>query len=105
MGKLGLSLGAAVAACLLAASTAVSDPVFAGQCGIKPQQTVWADYGWPRLLPILAKPGTLLAATTRGRAGDYPAEARKRGALTYAFDLKMKFKVGTPNAPTDPSTI
>jgi hypothetical protein len=82
----------------------VSVPVFAGQCGIKAKQTVWADYGWPRLLPILAKPGTLLAVTTR-RAGDYPAAARKRGAVTYAFDLKMKFKVGTPNAPKDPSTI
>src|SRR5439155_25428194 len=33
------------------------------------------------------------------------AEARKRGAATYAFDLSMKGKVGTPNAPADPSTI
>ena len=43
----------------------LSDPVFAGQCGIKAQQTVWGEYGWPALLPILAKPGTLLAVTTR----------------------------------------
>jgi hypothetical protein len=105
VGKLALVLAGAAAACLIAAGSAVSVPVFAGQCGIKPDQTVWADYGWPSLLPILARPGTLLAVTTRGRAGDYPSAARKRGAVTYAFDLKMKFKVGTPNAPTDPSTI
>jgi hypothetical protein len=105
VGKLALVCGAAAVACLLAAGTAVSDPVFAGQCGINAQQTVWADYGWPSLLPILARPGTLLAVTTRGKAGDYPAAARRRGAVTYAFDLKMKFKVGTPNAPADPSTI
>ena len=63
MGKLALVCGAVAAACLLAAGTAVSDPVFAGQCGIRSQQTVWGEYGWPTLLPILAKPGTLLAAT------------------------------------------
>jgi hypothetical protein len=91
-------------ACLLAAGSASSNPVFAGQCGIRSQQTVWGEYGWPSLLPILAKPGTLLAATTRSRA-DYAAAARKRGAATYAFDLKMPHKVGTPTAPADPSTI
>jgi hypothetical protein len=107
VGKLGLVLGAAVAACLLAAGSAVSDPVFAGQCGIRPQQTVWGEYGWPSLLPILAKPGTLLAVTTQFGIGgiDYAAAARARGAATYAFDLKMTRRVGTPNAPADPATI
>jgi hypothetical protein len=78
--------------------------VFAGQCGIRAQQTVWAEYGWPTLLPILAKPGTALAVTTES-GGDYPTEARRRGAATYAFDLKMSEKVGTPTAPADPGTI
>ena len=104
MGKLALVLGVATAVCLLAAGTAVSDPVFAGQCGIRAQQTVWAEYGWPSLLPILAKPGTLLAATTHSGT-DYAAAARARGAATYAFDLKMSAKTGTPAAPADPSTI
>ena len=96
-----------MAACLLAAGPAVSDPVFAGQCGIRPQETVWAEYGWPTLLPILAKPGTLLAVTTQFGVGgiDYAAAARARGAATYAFDLKMARRVGTPNAPADPATI
>ena len=79
--------------------------MFAGQCGIKAQQTVWGEYGWPSLLPILAKPGTLLAVTTQSNGTDYPAAARARGAATYAFDLKMPGKVGTPSAPADPSTI
>ena len=103
-GKLALVALAAVSACLLATGSASSNPVFAGQCGIKAQQTVWAEYGWPALLPILAKPGTLLAVTTQS-GGDYPARARRRGAATYAFDLKMTEKVGSPNAPADPSTI
>jgi hypothetical protein len=92
-----------VAACLLAAGRAASNPVFAGQCGIRAQQTVWAEYGWPSLLPILAKPGTLLAVTTQ--SGDYAAVARSRGAATYSFDLKLTKRVGTPTAPADPSTI
>jgi hypothetical protein len=92
----------AVAAALLAADRAASEPVFAGQCGIKGQQTVWADYGWPSLLPILARPGTLLAADT---VPGYPEAARARGATTYAFDLHLNRRVGTPSAPADPSTI
>src|SRR5262249_49515027 len=104
VGKLALVFGAVAAACLLAAGAAVSQPVFAGQCGIRAQQTVWGEYGWPTLLPILAKPGTLLAATTRSR-GDYAVAARRRGAATYAFDLKLSKKVGTPAAPADPTTI
>jgi hypothetical protein len=90
--------------CLLAAGSASSNPEFAGQCGIRAQQTVWGEYGWPTLLPILAKPGTLLAATLRSGT-DYAVAARKRGAATYAFDLKLSHQVGTPGAPADPSTI
>jgi hypothetical protein len=105
VGKLLLALGAVAAACLLAAGEAVSEPVFAGQCGIKAQPTVWGEYGWPTLLPILAKPGTLLAATTHSAADGYPPKVWARGATTYAFDLKMRKRVDTPNAPADPSTL
>lgn len=94
----------AVAASLLAPGRAASDPAWAGECGIQAQQTVWGDYGWPTLLPILAQPGTLLAVTQHP-GNDYSAEARARGAATYSFDLKLKNKVGTPSAPADPSTI
>jgi hypothetical protein len=95
---------AAVFACLFAAGRAASDPVFAGQCGIKSQETVWGEYGWPTLLPILAKPGTLLAASTHSGT-DYSVKARARGAATYAFNLKLATQVGTPTAPADPSTL
>ena len=107
MGKLALVVVAAVAVCLFAAGRAASNPVFAGQCGIRAQQTVWAEYAWPSLLPILAKPGTLLAATTQSGAGGnaWAAAVRARGAAIYAFDLKMPRRVGTPSAPADPSTI
>jgi hypothetical protein len=105
VGKLGLVVVAVVAACLFAAGRASSNPVWSGQCGIAAQQTVWGDYGWPTLLPILARPGTLLAVTTHSNGTDYAANARARGASTYAFDLGMKQKVGTPTAPTDPTTL
>jgi hypothetical protein len=100
-----LLLALAVAsACLLAAGRAASDPVWSGQCGIQSQQTVWGEYGWPTLLPILAHRGTLLAVTQL-KGSHYPADARARGAATYAFDLRLRDKVGTPTAPADPSTV
>ena len=102
--KLLLLILAVSSAALLAAGRAASDPVFAGQCGIAAQQTVWGEYGWPSLLPILARPGTLLAVTQR-KGTNYAAEARRRGAATYAFDLRLKDRVGVPNAPADPATI
>jgi hypothetical protein len=104
VGKLALVFVAAVAASLLAAGRAASDPVWAGQCGIAAQHTVWGEYGWPTLLPILAHRGTLLAVT-QSKGSNYAAEARARGAATYNFDLVLKDKVGTPNAPADPATI
>jgi hypothetical protein len=99
-----LACGVAAAVSLLAAGTASPDPVFAGQCGIRAQQTVWADYGWPSLLHILAKPGTLIAVSTHSRI-DYARAARARGAATFAFDLKFSQKVGTPAAPADPTQM
>jgi len=104
VGKLALVSVLAALACLLAAGRASSDPVFAGQCGIDAQQTVWGEYGWPTLLPVLAHRGTLLAVTNNP-GKDYPAEARARGAATYGFDLHLNQKVGTPAAPADPATI
>ena len=88
MRNLSFALAAAVAASLIAAGAAVSDPVFANQCGVQPQQTVWGEYGWPTLTSILARPGTLLAVSTAGdgHSGDkYAAAVRQRGAATYAF--------------------
>ena len=95
---------AAASACLLAAGRAASDPVWAGQCGIAAQQTIWGEYGWPSLLKILAHRGTLLAVTNNP-GKDYPASARARGAATYGFDLHLNQKTGTPAAPADPATI
>ncbi|HZC75366.1 MAG TPA: hypothetical protein VE220_05275, partial [Gaiellaceae bacterium] len=104
MRRVLLLVAAAASACLIAAGRAASDPVWAGQCGIATQQTVWGEYGWPTLLPILAHRGTLLAVTNNP-GKDYPADARARGAATYGFDLHLKQKIGSPNAPADPSTL
>ena len=76
MRNLSFALAAAVAASLIAAGAAVSDPVFANQCGVQPQQTVWGEYGWPTLVSILAKPGTLLAVSTAGDGHSTSASAQ-----------------------------
>lgn len=102
--KLGLVVVAAVLVGMLGAGRAASDPVFAGQCGIAQQKTVWAEYGWPALLPVLARPGTLLAVTQQ-KGSDYAADARARGAATFNFDLRLRDEVGTATAPADPATI
>ncbi len=104
MKRVLLLVAAAAAASLVASGPAASDPAWAGQCGIQSQQTVWGEYGWPTLLPILARPGTLLAVTQQ-KGSNYQADARARGAATYNFDLRLRDEVGTPNAPADPSTI
>jgi hypothetical protein len=66
---------------------------------------VWADYSWSTLLPVMARPGTVLALTNGDSTTDYSAEARALGAATYSFDVQLKAKVGTPDAPADPATI
>lgn len=98
----GLVIVVAAAAAFVFAGRASASPVWSGQCGIVSAPTVWGEYGWPSLLPILAKPGTLLAVTS---GSDYPAQARAAGAATYYFDLHMANRVGTPTKPADPATI
>lgn len=104
MTKLGLVLVAALAA-LVVVGRAPAQPAWAGQCGIAANQTVWADYSWSTLLPVMARPGTVLALTNGGGATDYAAQARALGAATYAFDVHLNRRVGTPEAPADPEAI
>lgn len=103
--KLAFVLLAAVAVSLLAVGPAASQPVWAGSCGIPASETVWADYSWSTLLPVMARPGTLLALTDGNGTTDYSAQARALGAATYTFNVSLKRKVGTPDAPADPATI
>jgi hypothetical protein len=100
--KLLLVVPAAVAALLLAAGRAAATPIWAGQCGIPSAPTVWGEYGWPTLLPIMARPGTVLAVTS---GTDYPQKARAAGAATYYFDLHMNKRLGTPTKPADPAAV
>ncbi len=96
---------AALAVSLFVVRPAASKPAWAGQCGIPANQTVWADYSWSTLLPVMARPGTVLALTNGDSQTDYSAQARALGAATYSFDIHLTQKVGTPDAPADPSTI
>ena len=105
MKRVVLILLAAVAGALAVVGRAASQPDWAGQCGISATQTVWADYSWSTLLGVMARPGTVVALTNGSGATDYSAQARALGAATYAFDVQLNRKVGTPDAPADPSTI
>src|SRR5262249_30993218 len=100
-----LVLPAVVVAALLAVGRAPAQPAWAGQCGIPANQTVWADYSWSTLLPVMARRGTVLALTNGSSGTDYSAQARALGAATYSFDLHLARRVGTPDAPADPATI
>ena len=104
MSKLGVAFLAALAA-LVIVGRAPAQPEWAGQCGIPANQTVWADYSWSTLLPVMARPGTVLAVTNGDGGTDYSAQARALGAATYSFDIHLNRKVGTPDAPADPATI
>ena len=104
MTKLGLVFLAALAA-LVVVGRAPAQPDWAGECGIPVNQTVWADYSWSTLLPVMARPGTVLALTNGNGTTDYSAQARALGAATYAFDIHLKRRVGTPDAPADPATL
>lgn len=102
MKKLLPVLAAVSVASFLAAGRAAAAPIWAGQCGIPSAPTVWADYGWPALLPVMGKPGTVLAVTS---GTVYPQRARDAGAATYYFDLHMRNRVGIPTKPLDPATV
>ncbi len=105
MKKVVLVSMAALAASLVAVHPAASRPTWAGQCGIPANQTVWADYSWSTLLPVMARRGTVLALTNGDSQTDYSAQARALGAATYSFDVHLARRVGTPDAPADPGTI
>lgn len=96
---------AAVGVALLAVGRAPAQPAWAGQCGIPAHQTVWADYSWSTLLPVMARRGTVLALTNGNGGTDYSAQARALGAATYSFDIHFTRRVGTPDVPADPATI
>ena len=63
-------------------------------------ETVWADStAVDAAAPVMARPGTLLALTDGNGTTDYSAQARALGAATYTFNVQLKRKVGTPDAP------
>jgi hypothetical protein len=101
LGVAVLCLLAAVAAAGVSSSRAATWP-----CGLPSASPVWIDYAdatVPFWKQVFAKPG-LVMATPPG-TGTLPATLRAGGAATTYFDLKLPSRVGTPDAPADPSTI
>jgi len=98
----GVLLGLVVAVSVTAGSSrAVTWP-----CGLPAATPLWVDYTdatVPFWRQVFAKPG-LVMATPPG-TGAIPTELRSAGASTIFFDLKLGGRVGTPDAPADPSTI
>jgi hypothetical protein len=83
------------------AATAPAKPVWAGTCGLPNQTTTWMDFGQPQFANLFGKPGIVISASS----GTFPAQMRAAGAQTVYWDMHLNARVGTPTAPTDPSTI
>jgi hypothetical protein len=86
--------------------TAGSSRAVTWPCGLPAASPLWVDYTdatVPFWRQVFARPG-LVIATPPG-TGAIPAELRSAGASTIFFDLKLGNRVGTPDAPADPSTI
>src|ERR687885_1853163 len=76
----------------------------AGECAPLPaKKPVWIDFadGSVPFWQTFAKPGIVAAAANL----IFPPKLRAAGAQTVYFDLHLNKRVGTPNAPADPSTI
>ncbi len=94
--------------CLVVAvsATAGSSRAVTWPCGLPASTPLWVDYTdatVPFWKQVFAKPG-LVMATPPG-TGALPSQLRSAGASTIFFDLKLGSRVGTPDAPADPSTI
>jgi hypothetical protein len=75
-------------------------------CGLPASSPLWidyADYNAPFWKQVFAKPGLVLA--TPPGDGTLAATLRAAGASTVYFDLHLNAEVGTPDAPSDPSTV
>jgi hypothetical protein len=86
--------------------TAGSSRAVTWPCGLPASTPLWVDYTdatVPFWKQVFAKPG-LVMATPPG-TGAIPSQLRSAGASTVFFDLKLGSRVGTPDAPADPSTI
>jgi hypothetical protein len=83
------------------AASAPAKPVWAGTCGLPNQTTTWMDFGQPQFLQLFGRPGVIVSSSS----GAFPGQVRATGAQTVYWDMHLNARVGTPTAPTDPSTI
>ncbi|HST26010.1 MAG TPA: hypothetical protein VLJ76_08460, partial [Gaiellaceae bacterium] len=104
MKRLGVVFACGVSAA--AAAFAGSSRAVTWPCGLPASAPLWVDYAdatVPFWKQVFARPG-LVVATPPG-TGALPTQVRAGGASTVYFDLKLGSRVGTPDAPADPSTI
>src|SRR5919204_3602297 len=100
--RLGVLVLAAACAVSFGGSSATAKKLEAN-CILPSKTPVWIDFadGSVPFWQIFAKRGVVAAASNL----IFPPKLRAAGAQTVYFDLHLNQRVGTPNAPADPSTI
>jgi hypothetical protein len=96
-------LAAAIALLSLASGSGAAAKRLEANCVLPSKTPVWIDFadGSVPFWQTFAKPGIVAAASNL----IFPPKLRAAGAQTVYFDLHLNKRVGTPNAPADPSTI
>ena len=76
----------------------------AGPCGLADTQPLWVDYAEASVdfrNDVFRRPGLVLASS----GTTVPQDLRAGGAQTVYWHMKLTRIVGTPSAPTDPTSI
>jgi hypothetical protein len=84
-----------------AVGVAIPELAQAGDCGLPDATPLWVDFAARDLHDVFARPGVVLATST----GEYPSEVRAAGARTIYWDMYLRNRVGTPDAPANPATL
>ena len=92
-----------VAAVLLFGGSNAAAEKLEANCVLPSATPAWIDFadGSVPFWKMFGRRGVIAAAANL----IYPPQLRARGAQTVYFDLYLKRRVGTPNAPADPATI
>jgi hypothetical protein len=100
--RLGVLAAAVVALASLGTTRAPAQKLEAN-CLLPSQTPVWLDYadGSVPFWDVFARPGVIALSSNL----IFPPKLRAAGAQTVYFDLYLRRRVGTPNAPADPATI
>jgi hypothetical protein len=75
----------------------------ARECGLPHLYPLWIDFadGSVPYWPMFARPGVVAAAANF----IFPVQIRARGAKTVYWEMNLKWRVGTPTNPLDPTVV